>query len=378
MLRLALALLALIVLARAQFNGTCLGVYYGCSKLNGVCGASVDFTEGDYSVGCAVGTSCSGGSCVAQGTIGTSCTTAVGCWDPNYSGIACVSGTCKYVNIYGPGESCSTDANYVNGGCVTGQNCTSGSCSSVAAGSSTTVFSDAYCAPGSYSNGTNCVTQHGAGANCTGPQSCAPGLVCSNFGSTTALPTCVAPFSRAAGSSCTASSVFDCAANLRCLNKVCTAIPKTGQNCIDADNDIDNSICTTNGDAGVSCGCQTSTESLKPTAGGNSIPFLFGNGKGKCVDAVEHLTSSEQNAFLDIQSCASNKGCNDLFKLAASGVVVSGPNQCIATCVNKAYSTVYDSSSEKFNTCDLSGSGASAVILPSVVAIIALILAALL
>lgn len=35
--------------------------------------------------------------------LGESCTDTVGCWDADWD-ISCDSGTCKYVDVYGPGE----------------------------------------------------------------------------------------------------------------------------------------------------------------------------------------------------------------------------------------------------------------------------------
>jgi len=389
MLRLALAIFALIVVAYAQNTtaGAC-DFAIACSKELGACGTNVNLQASGQSftadlVSCSTGTHCTGGACAQSARLGQACSATNPCWDADYTGVQCdfsaSSPTCKYTNIYGPGESCSSDTtNYLNGGCVTGQTCTSsGSCSSNPAGSNPNITvgtnANAYCAPKTYFNGTTCVSQLSSGATCAGDYQCSAGLVCSNHGS--GGYTCQSPFTQATGAGCV--SVFDCQANLRCLSGKCTAIPKTGESCIDASDssDTDSSVCTTNGDAGVGCVCGTSHASAKDS-NGRSVAIEYPNGKATCEDGLEHFSSSEQTAWTDTQSCLQNAGCNDLHKLAAAGVSLSGPSQCVANCLHSAYPTGFEKNGLSYNTCPFNG--ASAVILPSVVAIIALILVALL
>jgi hypothetical protein len=109
------------------------------------------------------------------------------------------------------------------------------------------------------------------------------------------------------------------------------------------------------------------------------VLFEYPNGKATCVDGLVHFSSSEQSAWSATQSCLAAAVCNDLNKLQAATIYASGPSQCVAGCFHSAYLTGYEEQSRTYNKCSFSGSsGSSAVLLPSVVAIIALILAALL
>jgi hypothetical protein len=332
-----IALLAIVVLARAvaptcNFNSTCIKTAQDCSG------------AGDF---CSDGNVClNGNTCTAQPVLGASCSGSVSsCFNGDYSGIECTSGTCMWSNIYLAGDSCNpTDTNFDNGGCLEGLTCSSSTskCStSTTCGSSGSGSSNAFeCAAGTFCNGTtgNCDTRKAAGASCSTPLGleCDYTSICTNRGS--GAHSCQAPFAQAAGAGC--ETLYDCKGGLYCKNQVCTAVPTSGQDC-----SADDSICGTD----QSCVCDSKTKGT----------FTSATGTAHCVFDQLFLTTGEVSALINMQSCLKAKGCHDFTEYKTFDVP-SGPSQCIASCLQGGFETGYEKRGDKFDRCP-SGSSSAAL-----------------
>jgi hypothetical protein len=276
-----------------------------CIHAGGNCSSS----SPDFLATCANGYYCSGSICTALPTLGQYCYGS-GCFDPIYQ-VACVSATCQYQSIYGPGEACSTAANYANGGCPIGYPCV-GTCEVTATGSdcsSILCHTTSYCDPLTM----KCLPRVGAGANCTNSGMCQPAFTCTGRG--TSSFTCQTPFAQGAGSGC--STYYDCAAGLACVNQKCQSPTNVGTNC------QNNAGACNTATSGSSCTCSAAVNGDTTTDTGATCQ-------------PDALTQAEIDAYNNAQTCLVTNGCFDLNWRQGDGASLDlgvGPNSCSLKCV---------------------------------------------
>jgi len=356
-MRLVLAILAFVALSYAQYcNSTQI-----CCKEGVNCPASTDIWVSTFA---AEGTYRAASNIITRiPQISEACTDTIGCWDANWD-IRCDT-TCKYVDIYGPGESCKpTDPKYKNGGCLSGTACnpTTSKCASVAQGGQcgTNGISDDVCVAGTFCNQTTnvCDSRKALNALCNTNYECIPTLVCTSRGSNSAA-TCQEPFVQAVNQAC--SNGLDCGAELMCDNQKCVAPLADGQTCGDGLPDcLDNADCVCGG------------KKLNSTAFTLTAP-------GKCENEYDlgsgFNSQSQINAYKSMQSCLQNSNCHDLWMSTGQLDLNKGPDQCIRKCEKGGFKTPFSADGLKYNSC-VFGS-ASAVVVPAAFALLLLIAALL-
>jgi len=331
---------ATVVSARDLFVAPQCNATTTCIHSGGNC---ANPTAPDQSVYCAYGYYCSGNVCTAKPTLGQSCSAGVGCFDANYQ-VACVSGTCQYYSIFAPGESCSTAANYNNGGCPAGYTCST-TCSVTATGSDCSTIgchNTDYCDPVT----KKCVARVGSGATCAGSGQCTASFICTNHGSGTAF-TCQSPFAQTAGAGCL--SYFDCAAGLACVASKCQAPTNVGVNC------QNNAGACNTATSGSVCEC---TDSVS----GDTVTETAAT----CVSTAQ--TQADIDAYNNLQNCLVSNGCFDLNWRSGDGALLGvglGPGSCASKCA---------SVNTPLNSCL---TGASATLLPLFGVLVAVVLAVL-
>lgn len=251
----------------------------------------------------------------------------------------------------------------MNGGCLGGITCdpSTKKCVAVKAGQPCDVnnVEDDVCEPGTYcdTEANVCAPRKAANSPCSTNYECLPTLVCTDRKVNNAPFICQEPFVGKAGDSC--EDGFDCGADLLCDNDRCTAPPADGQNC---GNDV--SICSDAAD----CECD-----VERTNSRTVVSLVSGMCKNQFALDQYINGGSQINAYKSMQSCLQNNNCHDLWMSVGQLDLNSGPDQCIRKCARSALDTPFDSNGRGYNTCRNSGS----VIIPSVIALIALIAALL-
>jgi plastocyanin len=291
----------------------CLLNNYNCVGRGGVCQATPPTNVSQnwqLCTGSLQSNTCSNNFCIARPTDRQPCSTSGGapsCYD-NYQDVSCLSSNfCGGQNAMGPGEQCNNDPTqalfYVNGGCVSGLQCSgaigSGTCSpSIASGASCSNSgsgsgSSTQCGPGLYcGSGNTCQTRLNVGATCRADTDCRIDLYCRRRDGT-----CQSYFSGTVGATC--DSFISCQAGLFCNRQgQCATPPIGGQTC---------------GSTGSTCpdGSSCSCNSLTNNPNG---PFPSQTCVTQCT-----LNPDETSRISSLLSCAAAANCQGTLNRASAG-----------------------------------------------------------
>jgi hypothetical protein len=326
------------------------------------------------------------GTCIKAARLGEACSldttsgTGLGCYDPKWpNAIYCDdpqlngTGTCRYRNIYVPGEQCSTTSsifNDVEGGCVI-NSCTGGSCPVTAAGGPCRSSNASTCAFNTYCDFTNsqagvgqCAARKAKGVQCDATSrdtECDHLLICTTRGNLLNNPTCLDPFVGNEGDRCTDEK--DCKAGLLCnQNDHVCAKPSPYKK----------DFCQSNSDCqfGYDCECLYEISGNKLAERG-----------GRCTDK-RSITQDQINKWKKFQQCAKDTSCRGDFAwfeqyAGNSAPYINGltgvPASCVWNCLQKAGYAKNVAPNVKEGKCFSS----AAAIFPAMAIVIAALLALL-